>query len=126
MELLEEEVEMSYEYIGKSNMTAGNHYLVTLERNGSSMTFDYHTNIYDELHVSEIVECLLMDRMSMECLYPNYWTVDNFRREFGYHEDDKSDEEIERIMETIEKNSKDLETLFTEDELETIKNDLNI
>lgn len=125
MEMLEEEVEMSYEYIGKSDMTAGNHYVVTLERNGNSMTCDYHTNIYDELHVSEIVECLLMDRMSMECLSPNYWTVDNFRREFGYKED-KSDEEIETIMETIDKNSKDLETLFTEEELETIKKDLNI
>lgn len=126
MEMLEEEVEMSYEYVGKSDMTAGNHYVVTLERNGNSMTCDYHTNIYDELHVSEIIECLLMDRMTMKCMYPNYWTVDHFRWEYGYSEDHKSDEELKTIMETIEKNSKDLETLFTEEELETIKNDLNI
>lgn len=116
-------VEMSEEYICKSKMTMGNKYRITLERNNNSMEFDFHTNAYDEVKLEDIVECLMMDRETFLSMAPNYWTVDYFRREFCYSEDHMSDEQLEKIMKDIEKNSKNLEELFTEEELDILAQD---
>jgi len=117
MEELLNSIKMKYQYVDKSKETAGNRYKVTLSKGNHEMTFDYHTNMYDEVNLKEVLECLMIDNLTMQMMYPNYWTVDCFRREFAYSEDHKTDKELKSIMKMIERNSVGLQRLFNAHEL---------
>ena len=109
-----------YELVGKSPETMGNQYKVYFSLGSKKLTCNFHTNIYDELIIKDIVGCLIKDKEVFDSMYPNHWTVDHFRREFGYSEDQKSDEGVLAIMDEIEKNTKSLKKFFTKRQLKAL------
>lgn len=106
----------SASYVGKSDMTAGNEYIIRLKRNNFSCATKYHTNINDTLCIDDIMYCLLSDSNAYEFSRDEH----EFMREFGY----KSLNEAIKAYNACRKTYMQLRELFTQAELNALNAEL--
>lgn len=99
-------------YKGKSEMTSGNAYSVTLYYNGKRCGFTFHDNIRNESDKNDFLYSLLMDADA----YNNTRDIDDFASEFGY---EKISECI-RAYKACKAQAEKVKRLFTEEEVEAI------
>ena len=102
--------------VGKSPICSGNEYRVTVSYNGLKSTFPYHTNYRDEKNNKEFLSCVFDDAVD----YENAEDILDFKDEFGY-EDSK---ECRRAYNGCKENYEKLHTLFFDDELEELYNEI--
>lgn len=80
MEKIIDKVKCTKTYIGKSDLTSGNAYRVTLSYNGKTTWFVFNDNCLNESDKKEFLGCLIMDSCSYDCCR----NLDDFINEFGY------------------------------------------
>lgn len=104
---------------GKSPMTSGNKYQVTIERkdNGKKISFVYHDNYKNESKLNDFMYAIISDMRAIE--YCD--TIKDFMKEFGYD----SYEEAKKIFNGCETNGNKLKSMFTIEEIVTIEEELN-
>lgn len=101
--------------LGKSKMTSGNEYSVTLQYNGNCITMTYHDNYLNEGDRDDFLYALLMDSLA----YEDCQNVNDFMLEFGY-EDIK---QATKIYKACERQYNKLHRLFTEKEIEQLQDE---
>lgn len=74
------EINTTKTYIGKSDLTSGNAYRVTLTRNGVKVGFVFNDNIYNESDKNDFVYSLLRDSQA----YESTRDLTDFMLDFGY------------------------------------------
>lgn len=98
---------------GKSTMTAGNHYEITMTRNGKTITFDYHDNIHNKSNKKDFVFALLSDATAYESTRNAF----DFMAEFGYTDPQQAKEVYNACR--VQRNK--LYKLFTSEEIEELQ-----
>ena len=66
MERIFDKVKVTKSYIGKSEMTSGNAYRVTMAYNGKRVWFVFNDNYLNESDKKDFIECLISDAFSYE------------------------------------------------------------
>lgn len=107
------EINTTRTYIGKSDMTSGNAYRVTLTRNGVKVGFIFNDNIYNESDKNDFVYSLLSDSQAYEYCY----NFANFMNEFGYTDA----RQAEQVYDACKKQSERLHKLFNSTEIEILE-----
>lgn len=107
------EINTTKTYIGKSDLTSGNAYRVTLTRNGKSIGFIFNDNIYNESDKNDFIWSLLLDSQA----YENARDLTDFMLAFGY--DDYK--QAKTIFDACKKQSNRLHKLFNDTEIETLE-----
>lgn len=110
---LSNEINTTKTYIGKSNLTSGNAYRVTLTRNGVKVGFIFNDNIYNESDKNDFIYSLLRDSQA----YENARDLTDFMLDFGY--DDTT--QAKKIYDACKKQSERLHKLFNDAEIETLE-----
>lgn len=82
MERIIDKVKVTKSYIGKSEMTSGNAYRVTMAYNGKRVWFVFNDNYLNESDKKDFIECLISDAFSYEYCK----SLNEFITEFGYEE----------------------------------------
>lgn len=82
MERIIDKVKVTKSYIGKSEMTSGNAYRITMAYNGKRVWFIFNDNYLNNSNKKDWLECLLLDSYSYECNK----NLTSFILEFGYEE----------------------------------------
>ena len=121
-------LQWSRKYLGKSNMTSGNRYKITIERFISDncskvITFDFHDNIENKSTIKDWLRCLLLDS---EAYLENLWatktaSVYSFMRSFGYNDYKQARKTFEACHEQCRK----LKYFFSSREIEVLDRYLN-
>ena len=98
-------------------------YEVELNYNGKTYTAYYIDSVRayrngEEINFRNVMECLLMDKSAYDC-YPD---IDDFQNEFGYEKVSECLKAYNGCKET----SEGLERLFTEEELEELKEEFEV
>ena len=112
-EKLLNEINSTETYIGKSDLTSGNAYRVTLTRNGVKVGFIFNDNIYNESDKNDFIYSLLSDSQA----YENARDLTDFMNEFGYTDAQKA----KQAYNACKKQSDRLHKLFNDSEIETLK-----
>ena len=107
------EINTTKTYIGKSDLTSGNAYRVTLTRNGKSIGFIFNDNIYNESDKNDFIWSLLLDSQA----YENARDLTDFMLAFCY--DDYK--QAKTIFDACKKQSNRLHKLFNDTEIETLE-----
>ena len=107
------EINSTKTYIGKSGMTSGNAYRVTLTRNGKRVGFIFNDNIYNESDKNDFVYSLLSDSQA----YENARDLTNFMLAFGYD----NIPQAKQVYNACKKQSERLHKLFNDAEIETLE-----
>lgn len=107
------EINSTETYIGKSDLTSGNAYRVTLTRNGVKVGFIFNANIYNESDKNDFIYSLLRDSQAYEFCY----NLADFMHEFGYTDAQKA----KQAYDACKKQSERLHKLFTNKEIETLE-----
>lgn len=107
------EINTTKTYIGKSEMTSGNAYRVTMTRNGVKIGFIFNDNIYNESDKDDFIYSLLQDSQAYEYCY----NFDNFMNEFGYTDA----RQAQKAYNACKKQSERLRKLFNTTEIEMLK-----
>lgn len=94
-------------------MTAGNHYEITMTRNGKTIAFDYHDNIHNKSNKKDFLFALLSDANAYECTRNAF----DFMAEFGYTDTQKAKE----IYSACRMQRNKLHKLFTSEEVEKLQ-----
>lgn len=104
---------------GKSPMTSGNKYQVTIGRkdNGKKISFVYHDNYKNESKLNDFMYAIISDMRAIE--YCN--TIEDFMKEFGY----KTYEEAKRVFNGCSKGKEKLLSMFTIKEIVAMEEELN-
>ncbi len=108
-------VKITKTYIGKSEMTSGNAYRITMSKNGERIWFIFNDNYLNETDNKGLLECLYMDAIAYE--YND--NMVNFFLEFGYEEDNI--EEGKKAYYGCKKQFERLHKLFTHEEIEEMR-----
>lgn len=111
-ELLDE-INTTKTYIGKSEMTSGNAYRVTMTRNGVKIGFIFNDNIYNESDKNDFIYSLLRDSQAFESTRD----LTDFMHEFGYTDAQKA----KQAYDACKKQSERLHKLFNDAEIETLE-----
>lgn len=107
------EINSTKTYIGKSDLTSGNAYRVTLTRNGKGIGFIFNDNIYNESDKNDFIYSLLSDSQA----YESTRDLADFMHEFGYTDD----KQAEQVYNACKKQSERLHKLFNDTEIETLE-----
>lgn len=111
-ELLDE-INTTKTYIGKSEMTSGNAYRVTMTRNGKSIGFIFNDNIYNESDKNDFIYSLLSDSQA----YESTRDLTDFMNEYGYTDA----KQARQAYNACKKQSDRLYKLFNTTEIETLE-----
>ena len=103
-----EQVKGSKTYLGKSNMTSGNRYLITLKHNNEIVRFHFHDNYLNESTLKDHVYCLMLDAQTFE-EHKNHL---EFAKSFGYFDTN----EAKRIYDQLNKQHTRYNKIFNEKE----------
>lgn len=106
------EINTTKTYIGKSNLTSGNAYRITLTRNGIKISFVFNDNIYNESDKNDFIFSLLRDSQAYEFCY----NLADFMNEYGYTDD----KQAKQVYNACKKQSERLHKLFNNAEIETL------
>lgn len=109
------DVKITKTYIGKSKMTSGNSYRITMSKNGKKIWFIFNDNYLNATDNKGLLECLYMDATAYE--YNKH--IVNFFLEFGYEGDTK--EEGKKAYYGCKKQYERLHKLFTNEEIEEMR-----
>lgn len=107
------EINTTKTYIGKSDLTSGNAYRVTLTRNGKRIGFIFNDNIYNESDKNDFIYSLLNDSQAYEYCY----NFADFMNEYGYTDD----KQAKKIYNACKKQSERLHKLFNSTEIEMLE-----
>ena len=107
------EINTTKTYIGKSTLTSGNAYRVTLTRNGVKVGFIFNDNIYNESDKNDFIYSLLSDSQA----YESTRDLTDFMNEFGYTDD----KQAKQVYNACKKQSERLHKLFNDAEIETLE-----
>lgn len=99
--------------LGRSEMTSGNAYRVTLTHNGKKCSFVFNDNMYNKSRKSDFLYCLVLDAQSYELSSD----IHDFITSFGYCLDWQ---EGVIAYNACMKQSERLHRLFTESEIEVL------
>lgn len=113
-----ESIKMTKTYLGKSEMTSGNKYRITLTYNGKSVWFLFHDNMWNNSPKTHIIDCFVRDAYD----YMNYKNIYEFADEFGYDMEDYSI--AKRAYNGCKKQYDRLCKLFTSTEAEILEREL--
>ena len=111
-----ESIKCTKSYIGKSEVTSGNTYRVTLTYNGKSVWFIFNDNYLNKSNKRDFVYCLLSDAQAYECAKD----VNGFMDEFCYTDYT----EAKRIYNACKKQHERICKLFTSTETEILDREL--
>lgn len=103
--------------IGKSQMTSGDAYRITLTYKGKKCSFTFHDNYRNASTKEEIIESLLLDADA----YNNARNFEDFCFEFGYNSDSIK---ALKVYNACKKQADKLSRLFTNAEVEQLRNEL--
>lgn len=81
-----DKINVTKKLIGKSEMTSGNAYRVTISYNGKRVWFIFNDNYMNDADKKELVECLWLDATA----YEYNQDLGDFINEFGYNDDIKA------------------------------------
>lgn len=107
------EINTTKTYIGKSDLTSGNAYRVTLTRNGKGIGFIFNDNIYNESDKNDFIYSLLSDSQA----YESTRDLTDFMNEFGYTDAKQAKQAYNACI----KQSERLHKLFNDAEIETLE-----
>lgn len=107
------EINTTKTYIGKSDLTSGNAYRVTLTRNGVKVGFIFNDNIYNESDKNDFIYSLLSDSQA----YENARDLTDFMLAFGYTDA----KQAKQVYNACKKQSERLHKLFNTTEIETLE-----
>lgn len=107
------EINTTKTYIGKSEMTSGNAYRVTMTRNGVKVGFIFNDNIYNESDKDDFIYSLLCDSQAYEFCY----NLADFMNEYGYTDA----RQAKKIYNACKKQFDRLHKLFNTTEIETLE-----
>lgn len=108
-----DEINTTKTYIGKSDMTSGHAYRVTLTRNGVKVGFIFNDNIYNESDKNDFIYSLLSDSQA----YENARDLTDFMLAFGYD----NIPQAKQVYNACKKQSERLHKLFNDAEIETLE-----
>ena len=111
----------SVERIGKSNMTAGDEFKITLQRGDKKISFPYHDNIYNDSTLEDYVQALLADKQ--------YYDEIDWRKpkneiisELGFSE---QYDYAEGLLDRLKENAGKVDYMFTEEEQKELMEEYN-
>lgn len=107
------EISTTKTYIGKSDLTSGNAYRVTLTRNGKGIGFVFNDNIYNESDKNDFIFSLLRDSQA----YENARDLTDFMLDFGYD----NTPQAKKVYNACKKQSERLHKLFNNTEIEMLE-----
>lgn len=107
------EINTTKTYIGKSDLTAGNAYNITMTRNGVKVGFIFNDNIYNESDKNDFIYSLLSDSQA----YESTRDLTDFMHEFGYTDA----RQARQAYDACKKQSDRLHKLFNDAEIETLE-----
>lgn len=120
MEKLEEMFEFKKTYLGKSETTSGNCYLMTIKnkKRGTRISFRFYDNYRNQSGLIDGLDALLSDAYA----YDYCWTKDvwHFMREYGY----TSYKEAEKVFNGCKKQFERMNKLLDDEELKLVKEKL--
>ena len=111
--MLLNQIKCTKTYTGKSNMTSGNSYRITLTYKGRKCSFIFNDNYLNESGKKDLVQCLLMDAEA----YNNARDFEDFALEFGYNADSI---QAYKIYKACKKQAEKVSRLFTSKEIEQL------
>jgi hypothetical protein len=114
--MLLDEIKCKKTYIGKSTMTTGNKYRVTLTHNGKSVWFIFHDNIYNKSSVTDFVDTLMSEAYTIY----EYRDYTELATDFGIDY-----AEAKKLYRGCEHQKARLDRLFTEAELQTLQDEID-
>jgi len=100
-------------YLGKSTLTSGDKFKITLTHNKQTISFNFNDNYKNDSTKNDFIYCLLLDSFS-------YYYNDNlndFMNEYGYNDYN----EAKRIYNACKKQNERLHKLFNIEEIEQLK-----
>ena len=116
-----ENIKCTKSYLGKSEMTSGNAYRVTLTYNGNSIWFIFNDNYLNKSNKRDFVYSLLTDAQA----YKYAENVNDFADEFGYDFYDRADySKVNKIYQACKKQYDRVCKLFTSTEAEILEREL--
>ena len=107
------EINTTETYIGKSDLTSGNAYRVTLTRNGVKVGFIFNDNIYNESDKNDFIYSLLRDSQA----YESTRDLTDFMLAFGYD----NIPQAKQVYNACKKQSERLHKLFNDSEIKTLE-----
>lgn len=107
------EINTTETYKGKSNLTAGNAYNITMTRNGVKIGFIFNDNIYNESDKDDFIYSLLRDSQAYEYCY----NFANFMSEFGYTDA----KQAQKAYTACKKQNERLHKLFNNTEIKMLE-----
>ena len=102
--------------LGKSTMTSGNAYRVTISYNGNWCRFVFNDNYQNKANKEDFLYCLWLDASSFEECRDVY----DFAHSFCYDRACTPMSEVRKIYRACEKQSERLHRLFNENEINLI------
>lgn len=99
--------------LGKSEMTNGNDYSVTLEYNGNCITMVYHDNYLNEGDRDDFLYVLLIDSF----IYEDFRNAKDLMLEYGC----KDIKQAKEIYKVCKRHYKKLHRLFTDEEISQLQ-----
>ena len=105
-----EKIKVKKTLIGKSQMTSGNAYRVTLTYNGKKCSMVFNDNYRNGSDIKDFIYSLLLDAAG-------YDNVESFMREFGYKEYSQG----KKIYNACKRQYEKLTRLFNEEEINELE-----
>ena len=102
---------------GKSQMTSGNAFQITLSYNGKRCGFLFNDNYLNESNKNDFVYCLLSDADA----YTSSRNFEDFCNMFGYDNDSRK---ALKAFNGCKKQAEKVRRLFNDEEVETLRNEL--
>lgn len=117
MERIIDKVNVKRARLGKSKMTSGDAYRITLSYNGKKVWFVFNDNYLNNSSKKDLLECLMLDASA----YENCKNLDDFIREFGYSQQRANGL---KAYNGCKKQSDRLQKLFTLNEQQQLQEEL--
>lgn len=115
------ELTCSVERIGKSGMTAGDEFRITLQRGGKEITFLYHDNIYNDSTLEDYVQALLADKQYYDEI-DWHRPKDEIISELGFSE---QYDYAEGLLDGLKENAGKVDYMFTKEEQKELMEEYN-
>ena len=106
-------IQTKKEYQGKSTLTSGNKYLVTIIYNGKQIQVDFNDNYLNKSGKKDFIFALLLDANAFDTTK----NAIDFMEEFGYTEPQQAKE----VYNACKESAKKLHYLFTKKEIEQLQ-----
>lgn len=107
------------EELGKSTLTSGNTYKITIRHNKKQFTFNFHDNYYNNSNLNDFIQCLKMDSLAYETTKDLNDFISSYYGDIESLEDYK---QKEKTYNACKKTYNALNRLFNSKELELIYN----